>query len=95
MDKNRIWIKTEFLILPQSLTNVEIQKYYQNQPDFKGVYSQNSLLKNMKDRLYVINLDEYKSIGTHWIVLYVHGNSVTYFNVFGAKHTPKEIKQFQ
>ena len=49
----------------------------------------------MKDRLYVINLDEYKSIGTHWIVLYVNGNSVTFFDVFGVKHIPKEIKQFQ
>ena len=82
MDQNRIWIKTEFLILPHSLTNIEIQKYYQNQPNFKGVYSQNSLPQNMKDRLYVINLDEYKSIGTHWIVLYVNGNSVTFFDVW-------------
>ena len=64
------------------MTNIEIQKYYQNQPNFKGVYSQNSLPQNMKDRLYVINLDEYKSIGTHWIVLYVNGNSVTFFDVW-------------
>ena len=24
---------------------------------------------------YVVNLDEYKSIGTHWIALYVNGNT--------------------
>ena len=24
---------------------------------------------------YVVNLDEYKSIGTHWIALYVNGNN--------------------
>ena len=35
-----------------------------------GVYSRNNLPK-VKDDAYVINLDEYKSIGTHWIALYV------------------------
>ena len=46
------------------LTNFEIQKYYQNQPKFNGVYSRNNLPK-VKDGAYVINSDEYKSIGTH------------------------------
>ena len=43
---------------PRPLTNFEIQKYYQNEPKFIGVYSRNNLPK-IKD---VINLDEYKSI---------------------------------
>ena len=71
------------------LTKFEIQKYYQNRPKFKGVYSRNKLLKNvpktMKGEAYVIILDKYKSIGTHWIVLYDNGNSVTYFDGFGKK----------
>ena len=46
------------------LTNFEIQKYYQNKPKFNGVYSRINLHK-IKDGAYVINLDEYKSIGTH------------------------------
>ena len=46
------------------LTNFEIQKYYQNEPKFNGVYSRNNLPK-IKDGAYVINLDEFKSIGTH------------------------------
>ena len=33
-----------------------------------------------KDRAYIINLDEYKSLGTQWIALYVNGNNVTYFD---------------
>ena len=33
-------------------------------PKFNGVYSRNNLPK-IKDGAYVINLDEYKSIGTH------------------------------
>ena len=39
---------------------------------FYGVYSRNNLPKIMAGA-YVINLDEYKSIGTHWIALYVNG----------------------
>ena len=36
----------------------------------------------MKSGLYVINLDEHKSIGTHWIALSVNGDNVTYLYVF-------------
>ena len=46
------------------LTNFEIQKYYQNEPKFNGVYSRNNLSK-IKDEAYIINLDEYDSIGCH------------------------------
>ena len=40
------------------------------------VYSGNKLSK-IKDGAFVINLDEYKSIGTHWIALHVNDNNVT------------------
>ena len=51
---------------PHSLTNCEIQKYYQNEPKFNGAYSRNNLPK-IKDSAYLINLDEFKSIKTHWL----------------------------
>ena len=74
------------------LTNVEIQKYYQNEHKFNGVYSRNNLLK-IKYGVYVINLDEYKSIQTHWIVLYVNDNNAIYFDSFGVEKISKEIKK--
>ena len=40
---------------PHPLTNLEIQKYYQNESRFNGVYSRNNLPK-LKDGAYVINL---------------------------------------
>ena len=49
---------------PHHLTNFEIQKYYQNEPRFNGVYSRDNLTE-IKDGAYVINLDEYFDIGTH------------------------------
>ena len=32
-------------MLPHPLTNFEIQKYYQNEPRFNGVFSRNNLPK--------------------------------------------------
>ena len=61
---------------PHPLTNFEIPKYYENEPNSDDVYSRNNLSK-IKDGAYIINLDEYESIGTHWIALYVHDNNVT------------------
>ena len=80
-------------MLPRSLTSFEIKKYYQNEPKFDGVYSRNNLPR-IKNGVYVINLDVYKSIGTHWIALYVNGNNVIYFDSFGVEHISKEIKKF-
>ena len=68
--------------------------YYQNEPRFNGVSSRDNLPDKIKDRAYVINLDEYSDIGTHWIALYVNTKSVTYFDSFAVKHIPKEIKHF-
>ena len=62
---------------PHPLTNFEIQKYYQNEPKFNGVYSKNNLSK-MKDVAYIINLDEYESIGTHRIALHVNAKNVIF-----------------
>ena len=75
------------------LTNFEIQKYYQNEPKFNGVYSRNNLQK-IKDGEYIINLYEYESIESHWITLYVNDNNAAYFVSFGVEHVPKEIKKF-
>ena len=79
---------------PHPLTNFEIMKYYENEPEFNGVYSRDNLPNKIKDRAYVINIDEYSNIRTHWIALYVKNNDITYFDSFGVEHIPKEIKAF-
>ena len=78
---------------PHPLNNFEIQKCYQNEPIFNGVYSRDNLHK-IKDGEYVINLDECSDIGTHWVALYVESNDVIDFDSFGVEHIPKEIKRF-
>ena len=80
-------------MLPHPVTNFEMQKYYQNEPRFKGVYSGNYLPK-VKRGVNVINLDEYKSIGTLWEALYVSSDDLTYFDSFWVKYISKDIRKF-
>ena len=53
-----------------------------------------------KDGPYVINLAEFKSIGTHLIALHVNGDNgsalydAAYFDSFGVKQFPIEIEKF-
>ena len=57
-------------------------------PRFNGVYSRDNLPR-IKDGAYVIKLDEYSDIRTHWVALYVskaspkdvNNNNVTFFIV--------------
>ena len=78
------------MIPPHPLNNFEIQKYYKNEPRFNGFYSRDNLPK-IKDGAYIINLDEYSDIGTHWVALYVQNKNVIYFDSFGVEHIPKDI----
>ena len=61
-------------MLPHPLTTFEIQKYYQNEPKFNGIYSRNDLPKT-NHGAFVVNLGEYKLLQTHWIILYVNGGN--------------------
>ena len=76
------------------LTNFEIQEYYQNEPRFNGVFSRDNLGSAVKNGAYVINLDEYYDIGTHWVALYVNNTTITYFDSFGVEHIPKKMMKF-
>ena len=84
-----------FISYATSFKNFEIQAYYQNEPRFNGVFSRDSLPNTIRSHgAYVINLDEYHDIGTHWVALYVNNKTVTYFDSFGVEHIPKEIIKF-
>ena len=74
---------------PQPLINFKIQSYYRNEFKFKVVYSRNKLPKT-KDGANVINIDEFKSIETHWIALHVNGDNVAYLDNFGVEYIQKK-----
>ena len=58
------------------------------------MYSRNNLPNKIKKGAYVINLDEYESTGTHWVVLFFKPKYMVYFDSFGIEHIPKEINKF-
>ena len=70
------------------LTYFKIQKYYQNELKFNGVYSRKNL-PEIKDGAYVINLNEYdNSVGARRIALDVNVNNsliVLELNIFRKK----------
>ena len=47
-------------------------------------------LKKIKDRAYVINLDEYADVSTHWIALFCRRSEIINFEEIKKK----EIKEF-
>ena len=83
-----------FLMPPHPLTNFEIQKYYQSEPKFNGVYSRNNLPEKIMDQAYLINFDEYADVSTHWIALFCNIGEIVYFDNSGIEHVPEEFKSF-
>ena len=51
-------------------------------------------LKKIKDGAYIINLDEYANVGTHWIALFCKKNEIVYFNSFGVEYISEDIQEF-
>ena len=43
---------------------------------------------------YVISLDEYADVGTHWIAWFCSRNETVYFESFCVEHVPEGIKKF-
>ena len=41
------------------------------------------ILPKIKDRANIINLDDYESIKTHLIAVYLNGDNATYYDSFG------------
>ena len=78
-------------MLPQSLTNFEIQKYYQNELRFNGVYSRDNM-SEIKDGAYLMNTLIFFTL--LFDTSYVHNNNVIYFDSFCVEHNKKEIKAF-
>ena len=68
------------------------KRFYQNESRFNGVFSRDNLPKTIKNGTYVINLEEYADVGTHWLALYCNRNEIVYIDSFGAEHVPEEIK---
>ena len=50
--------------------------------------------RKIKSGAYIINLDEYSDVGTHWIALFCSRSEIIYFDSFCIEHIPEGIKEF-
>ena len=57
--------------------------------DLMVFFLRNNLPKKIKYGAYVINLDEYADVSTHWIALFCNRNEIVYFDSFGVEHIPE------
>ena len=62
--------------------------------EFNAVYSRDNSPNKIKDGAYIINLDEYSDIGSHWVALYAYKDDSIYFDSFDVVHIPKEVIKF-
>ena len=74
--------KKKCLDLLHPLNNIEITNYFNAEPRFNGVLSRNNLPR-IKEGVYVINLDDKNSKGTHRVSLFIDRNTAVYFDSFG------------
>ena len=82
--------KQIFLDPLHPLSNFEITKYFNDEPRFNGIFSRNNLPR-IKDRAYVINLDDKNSKETHWVSWFVDKNLAVYLDSFGIEDIPQEV----
>ena len=90
-----LWKRIGFLMLPQPLTNFEIQKYYENEQWFDGGFSRDNFPKTIKDGYAPCHNKPW------WIcrcgktsVLFCNRSEIVCFDSFGVEHVFKEIKEF-
>ena len=72
------------------LNNFHFTDYYHKSPLFAGVFSRDNLPYLFEDKFYVINLDNKRGDGTHWVVVFNCYRECIYFDSF-AVSPPEEV----
>lgn len=74
------------------LTDIDLRKFTQSVPHFRGIFMRNSLPKlPHTTECGIINLDSKEGGGTHWVAYYKNKNHIEYFDSFGNLHPPVEV----
>ena len=61
---------------------------------FRPWFATKMLIPNTSGYCTIVTLDEFKSVETYWIALYIDNYNITYYDSFGFEHIPKEMKKF-
>jgi len=74
-------------------SNVQIARYYKDEPRFQGVFSQSKPgLKLKKNSFMILNLDKPSGSGTHWVLVSSLNNKLIYMNSFGLEPDAEIIR---
>jgi len=80
-------------------TNIQLDQLAKRMhvPYFRGVFMRNALPisgahRNESD---IINLDDARNPGTHWVAYVKRDNYVIYFDIFGNLRPSKELVRFR
>ena len=72
------------------LNNIEIINYFNYEPIFNRTFSRNNLPR-IKDRAYIINLEDKNNKGTHWVSFFINKITAVYFDSFGIEYVSQEV----
>jgi len=73
-------------------SNVQIARYYKDEPRFQGVFSQGKPgLRLKKNSFLILNLDKPSGQGTHWVLASSLNGKLIYMNSFGLAPDPQII----
>lgn len=79
----------------KALTDVDLVKYTKDVPFFRGVFMRNTLpTKPHANESVIVNLDDNKGRGTHWVAFKKRGKMVVYYDSFGDLTPPIEIVRY-
>lgn len=68
------------------LTNLQLDKFFDRDKGFNGIYPKDIMPRNLKpNKFYIFNLDDADGGGTHWTCLYCRKKRIDYFDSFGVR----------
>lgn len=84
-------------MLPKNrpLNELDIIKYTNHLPHFRGVFMRNNLPNQCYQKeCGIINLDDVDGPGTHWVAYHKNNNITYYFDSFGNLRPPQEFIKY-
>lgn len=89
--------KKQILIPNRALSNKDLFKYISclKIPFFRGVFMKDNLPSSMwVNESGIVNLDDSRGPGTHWVCYKKLGATVYYFDSFGDLPPPREVQKY-
>lgn len=77
------------------MTNIQLTNACKNIPNFRGVFMRTNLPRSvLHNESGIINLDNARGHGTHWVAYVKRGDYIQYFDSFGNLRPPLEVIQY-